>query len=412
MKITTLLIGALLYSFLFIFVLSGPLQAAIVVDSSLSVSESYDDNIFFENQNEKDDLVSAVSPALSVTYTGKNLNLSIGYRGRALFYAENADENDFFHTLSIDLDLPFLNRQIRGVEVQVIEEMSFSPELPGFSFIGGGDEKARARAQRLPQGAGQGVQLQKTDTFQNQAGLSLSYDWTERFNTTGEYTNVITRFSDNQFEDREVNLSKFDALYRYPFSLSTTLTNTYDLAVTTGNGGEQVIHTLHFLLGHRMSPTFSATAGIGTAYIKNNKSPEPTFSASLEKLFQRGSLVIQYTNNIASGVGVIRRVTRREALVGNANYGLGEYTQVYVQGSYSSTQSLSDSDGIDEIDVISYTASAGISTQFLSWLTGRLNYSYLRQDARGNANTFGRGGERNLISVQFTASNPRWRIIK
>ncbi|GEM_PF-3595983 len=407
MKRIALQIKALIKLICFALGLAGTTHAAVIVNSSLSVSESYNDNIFFTDQNKVDDFVTIVSPALSVAYAGKDLTLSIGYRGRAFFYAENTAQNDFFHALSIDLNLPILDRQIRGVTVKIIEDMSFSPELPGFSFIEG-DEAAQARAQRLPQGGGQGVQLRKTDTFQNQAGISLAYDWTERLKTTGQYTNIITRFLDDQFEDREVHLSTFDAAYRYPFSLRTALTNSYRLAVTTGDVADRIIHTLRFQLEHQITSSLSGTAGIGVTYIKDNRTPEPTFSAGLKKFFQKGTLSIQYTRNIASGLGIIRSVTRRQRVVGNADYKLTELTGIYIRGIYASNQSVSE----NEIDLISYTAATGISTQFLNWLRGSLNYSYMRQDAQGGVATLARDGERNLFSIELTANNLPWRIIK
>ncbi|MBN4050087.1 hypothetical protein JYT17_00535 [Nitrospira defluvii] len=405
---TSYRLKTLLSLFVFFLIFSGTTHAAVIMNSSLSVSETYNDNVFFTKQNTEDDFITVVSPTLSFTSTGKNMNLSLGYRGRALFYAENTEQNDFFHALSIDLDFPILNRQIRGVEVKIIEEMSFSPELPGFSFLEGEDKTAVARSKRLPQGGGQGVQLPKTNTFQNQAGISLSYDWTERINTAAQYTNVITRFSGSQFENREAHLSTFAASYRHPFSVRTSLTNAYGLAVTTGDRLNRIIHTVNFELAHQVNPTLSATAGIGSAYIKDEQSPKAVFSAGLNKLFQNGNISVQYRNNIASGLGVVRGVTRRQNVLAQAGYTLTEHTGIFLQGGYSSNKSVLE----NEIDVISYNASTGISTQFLSWLSGRLNYAYLRQDAKGGLNTLGRDGERNTISIVLTATALPWRIIK
>lgn len=398
----------LTHVFVFLFVLSGITHAAVIMNSSISVSQNYNDNIFFTKENTVDDLTTIVSPQLSLAHTGKNMNLAIGYRARALFYAENTAQNNLFHALSIDLDFPILNRQIRGVEVKIIEEMSFSPELPGFSFFEGKDQVAIARNNRLPQGGGQGVRLRKTDTFQNQAGISLSYDWTERLNAVAQYTNVITRFSDSQFKDRNAHLSTFGTSYRYPFSPRTSLTNSYRLAVTTGDALNRVIHIVNVELAHQISPTFSATAGIGSAYIKGKQSLQPIFSAGLNKFFQNGEVSVVYKRSVSSGLGVIRGVTRRQRVLGNVGYNLTERTGIYLRGSYSSNKSIAE----NEINIINYGATTGVSTQFLYWLSGGLSYSYIRQETKGALNTLGKDGKRNLILFELTIAGPPWRIIK
>ncbi|NOY83689.1 MAG: hypothetical protein GXO96_02485 [Nitrospirae bacterium] len=398
----------LTHIFVLLFTLSGTTHAAVIMNSSISVSQNYNDNIFFTKENTVDDLTTIVSPQLGFAHTGKNINLGLGYRGRALFYAENTDQNNFFHALSIDLDFPILNRQIRGVEVKIIEEMSFSPELPGFSFFEGKDQTAIARNNRLPQGGGQGVRLRKTDTFQNQAGISLSYDWTERLNTVAQYTNVITRFSGSQFKDRNAHLSTFGTSYRYPFSPRTSLTNNYRLAATTGDALNRVIHTVNVELAHQISPTFSATAGVGSAYIKGNQSLQPIFSAGLNKLFQNGEVSVVYKRRVSSGLGVVRGVTRRQRVLGNLSYNLTERTGIYLRGSYASNKSIAE----NEINIINYGATTGVSTQFLYWLSGGLSYSYIRQETKGALNTLGRDGKRNLILFELTIAGPPWRIIK
>lgn len=379
--------------------------SAVIFDSSFSISEDYNDNLFFTATDREADFTTTLSPFLSIGYTSKNIAFTIGYQGAAQFHSNNPNVDGYFQALSIDLDLPILNRQIRGVEVRVTEDVTYSPELPGFTFGGGDKESDSGRSGTIREREGVGVQLNRTDTFENRAGISLSYDWTDHFSTASSYKNVITRYSGNEFKDRDAHHTTFDAAYRYPFSQRIEGTTRYDIGVTTGDGPDRFIQSLGLGFSYRMTPFMTATAGGGVSFVKD-ESPQYTFATGLLKRFQSGSLSIQYSNAIESGLGVVRSVTRDEAVTGQITQVLSESTSSYIRGGYSSTKSLSG----NEVDTVATAAGAGISVRFLDWLEGGLSYDYLKQDAETRT-TLGRDGERNRYMLTLTATGPSWRLM-
>ncbi len=385
---------------------SNSAQGAVIISTSLSLSEEYNDNLFFTETKQEADFATILSPALSIGYTSKNVVLTLGYQGSAELHPENPEADGYFQSLSIGLDLPGLNQQIEGLEIRIIENMTLSPELPGFSFSGSDDEESSRRADRGPQNTGQGVQLQRTDTFQNQAGLSLSYDWTALFNTRLAYTNTVTLFSESEFEDRNVNQTTFDGTYRFPFSSRTSWTGTYGANLTTGDEEDQFIHSVSLGVIHQMSRLVSTDGEVGISIVKD-ESVEPTLSAGYSKRFQSGSLSVRYKNDVSAGLGVVESVTREESFTGSINRALGDRVSSFLQMGYSNNKSLSG----NEVDSIALTASTGISVQLLKWLSGNLTYAYLKQDSDGAIGASG-NVKRNTVTLFFTATGPSWRIIK
>ncbi len=378
------------------------LPATMILDSSLSLSETYNDNIFFSSTDEKLDLVTTLSPNINFTFTSKSVTLGLGYHGAAQFYEKNSGEDGYFQNLSIDLDFPILNRQIKGVYVRVTEVMTFSPELPGFTFGGdaSGEEELR-RQNQTPEGIGQGVQLRRVDSFQNHAGISLSYDWTKRLNILTDYTNIVTRYEENTFPDRETHQTNLGGSYRYPISLRKGLNSSYKATLTTGEGKDQLIHGAKMDIDYKFTKVLSGAAGLGVSYLKG-ESFYLTALGSLSRYFRTGTFSLRYSSKVVSGLGVIQSVTRIQSLAATGNKTLGERVSSFLRGTYTENRSVS---GI-EVNV-STTVSMGLTFRLLEWLKGSINYGYLKQRARGH---IGGDGERNTFSFALTAIGSSWRI--
>jgi len=382
-------------------------DAAIILNSSFSISEDYNDNLFFTAANKESDFTTTLSPFLSIGYTSKNVSATIGYQGSAQFHADNPTEDEYFQSLSIDLDLPILNRQSRGVTVQVTEDVSYSPELPGVSFHSEDDPPGLRRPGNVREQQGTGVQLNRTDTFENRAGLLVSYDWTERFNLASSYTNVITRYSGSALEDREAHQTTFDAVYRYPYSQRTEWTGQYGTNYTTSNNEQDKLqHSLLLGVTRHMTELVTASGTAGVSFVEE-ESPQYTLTTGITKRTQTGSLSLQYSNTISTGLGIVRSVTRDETVRGHIIQNLNDKLSSYLDASYTSKESLSG----NEIDATTIAGGAGLSARFLKWLEGRLSYSYLKQDTESGT-SLGEDGERNVYMITLTAIAPTWKIFK
>ncbi len=139
----------------FVFVFPVPnTQAVLDIDASLSVAERYTDNLFFTFANKRDDFGTFVTPRVSAVFSNKDITVGMTYAASAQFYVNNTQANDVSHGTNMIIDLPFLNRKFKNLEVRINESFNLSPSLPAFSenssrFTGvggaGGDPRPGAR---------------------------------------------------------------------------------------------------------------------------------------------------------------------------------------------------------------------------------------------------------------------------
>lgn len=365
---------------------------------------------FFTEKDRKSDFTTVLSPALNLAFTSKNMTLSVGYRGSAQFYSEHPEADGYFQSLSFNIDLPILNRQIRGLEVKVFETASYSPELPAYSF--GNDETDTEADERFNQVLleGEGVQQSgRVDTFRNRAGISLRYPFWKNFSVHASYTNVITRYSGNEFDNTVVHVVDFGGDFSKSLHWPTKRTEwtvSYDssLAISDDDDDTDWVHRLNFGVQHLLSRLLTANGGLGIAF-PEGESPQLTLSAGISKRYKTGDMNLRYTSNVATGIGVIRGLTRRQSVIGTATRALSQRISSFIQAGYVSNRSFEG----NQVNVASYTAGTGLSMRLLSWLNGSLNYSYLNQQSEGN---LGEDGERNVASITFTAVGPSWRMMK
>jgi Putative beta-barrel porin 2 len=72
---------------------------------SISLRESYDDNIFLTSNNRKDDFITTITPNFNLDYKGNRLDLSLNYGVGLSFYAKNSDENQVNQTATLKSQL-------------------------------------------------------------------------------------------------------------------------------------------------------------------------------------------------------------------------------------------------------------------------------------------------------------------
>jgi len=395
-------IACAVLTFFLIFFSRQEAGAAVLLNSSISLAENYNSNLFFTAENQKSDFTTVLSPALDLSYTAKNVRISLGYQGSAQLHSKHSETDGYFQSLSFDIDLPFLNRQINGLEVQIKENVSYSPELPAFSFGEGGEEGTRSFDQVFL--GGEGIQQSgRVNTFRNISGIILRYPWSQNFSTSGSYTNVITRYSGNDFEDSDINNVSSSAIYSSPLSSRTSWTLRYSVSSSLDDTRD-LVHQVSLAGKHQITHLVLASANIGV-YFVDGQAPNLSSGASLSKRYKSGRLNMRYSDDVVRGLGVIQGANRRQSLILSASWAFLERVSTSIQFGYVKNKSFEG----DSINVSAYTAEAGLSTRFLSWLSGSLRYSYLQQESDGN---IGIDAERSFVSLSLTANSSPWRIMK
>lgn len=392
-------------AFLFVTGLEERVEGTVTLSPSFSVSESYNDNLFFTETNREADFTTLVGPSFKLAYESLNLTLEGVYRGAAEFHARHPEANKYAQSASFDLGIPFLSRQIRGVEVRVTENLNFTPEVPAYSFGIVPEQPGAATPSSQAQQTGGGIQVPRTDTLTNNAGLKLGYDWSPILKTTISYLNTVTRYRGTELNDSMTHRVGLDETYQW--SPRTQWTNSYSAAVTIyENANNEVVHRLSTGVAYQMSPTLSINGNIGFGVVSGiGKISGLIVETGLSKQFSQSSLSLSYAQNIGTGGGLITGSTLYRVVGMQYRQTVGQYTSAYLRIGYANNRSLSG----EALIVSSYTAETGINVRLFSWLSGNLGYSYLNQQSLG---TIGQDGQRNLVMFGLTASAPPWRIVK
>ncbi|TAJ98311.1 MAG: hypothetical protein EPO39_18600 [Candidatus Manganitrophaceae bacterium] len=372
--------------------------AFVTFSPSLVLSERYSDNFFFTEIESfrESEFTTMVGPQLTLAAEGRNWNLSTRYQGTVELNRRHPEENQYGQTLAMDLHLPFISEQLRGLDLRITESIAYVPELPAFSFRQSGDP--------LPPEANQGIQVGRTNTFRNHAGVTLGYGWTTRFSTALSYSYLSNWYRGGTLEDFVVHDGGLSGIYQasrrmqWSVSYATTLTN-YKRANSV------VTHQVNIGEIYQVSPTFTINVGTGVAIVPSD-STQWTVSAGIRKTGRDGNASLQYGRGIGTGGGVTTTATLSQSLTAQAERTLGRSVSASFRLGYGINEPLSG----PPLRISTQEIGTGIQMNLLSWLNGGVNYSYTNQ--RTDGGPVDRDSRRNVVMVTLTAASLPLRIMQ
>ena len=415
---------------LFSLVSAENLFATLTLNSSISVTETYTDNLFFESKRDKrDDFGTFVIPSLTLTYLSRDVVLTGTYSGVAQFYVNHSGANTYTHNANFGIDLPFLTKRYKGLEIRLVESMNFSPAVQGFSFDGDrSDQDNPLIAGQQGQGAfgggggfsgggfggtnssvgNQGVFTRRTNSgsFRNQAGIRVRYSLTPRWIPNASYTNIYTRFTDSDLNDSLTHV--LGAGVGYVLTPRTRLNGNYSASISDINNGDTVVsHSVTGGVSHTLTPTININANAGVSFTENADRVTFTSNVNASKSFDVGAISVGYFQGVTPGGGLATSGVLTQRGVATVSYPLAERVSGFLSGGVAKNKSLSG----NQVNVRSYQGQAGISVVLLEWLSGNLSYSHIKQKSKGS----GIGGRTATVNQGFiglTARLPSWRIIQ
>lgn len=377
-------------------VLQESAQGFVTLTPSMALSERYTDNFFFTEieANREGDFTTTVGPQLTLSAENRNLNMSARYQGNAEFNIRHPEENRYGQTLSMDIVMPSIS-EIRGLDLHITESVAYVPELPAFSF---------GRSGPLPVEANQGIQVGRTDTFRNRAGVTLGYGWTSLFSTALSYSYLTNQYRGGTLEDYIVHQGGINGVYQVSRRMQWIAS--YDASVTNYEKADSVaVHNFHLSDRYQISPTFTASVGTGVAVIPGGET-QWTLSAEVGETGPFRTLSFQYIRGIGTGGGVTTTATLSQNLVGQVIQTLSRSASATLRLGYGVNEALSG----PAVKISTQEFGAGIQISFLSWLSGGVNYSYLNQRTDGGMTI--QDAHRNLIMVNLTATALPLRIMQ
>ncbi|WP_454065111.1 hypothetical protein [Candidatus Nitrospira salsa] len=424
-----------------LFQIPVPLFATLTLHSSLSVTETYTDNLFFESKkNKRDDFGTFVIPSLTLSYESPDVVLSGTYAGVAQFYVNHPDANAYSHRSRIGIDLPFLTKRYKGLEVRLIESFNFAPALQGYSFDG---DQANQDSP-LPGQAGQGGRVgggggfggggfgggglggggiagtsspignqgvftgrgTGSNSFQNRAGFIVRYQMSPRWVPNVSYLNRYTTFTDPDLNDSLTHT--MGAGTSYIVSPRTRLNMNYRANISDIRRGETVVtHSVTAGVGHTLTPTVNFRVRAGASYTESADRITFTSSANITKSFEAGLFGLSYFQGVTPGGGLATSGVLTQRGTATWSYPLTERVSGFLAGGVAKNKSLSG----NEVDVTSYQGQVGFSALLLPWLSGNISYSYIKQNSDGSA-TASRTATVNQGFIGLTARLPDWRIMR
>ncbi len=436
--------------------------AALSVETSFSVSETYTDNLFFANVDTEEDFGTLVGPDITLLFENADIVIGATYTGRLSLYVNNPDVNRYNQNANIILDLPFLTKQYRGLSVTVDESMDFTPQLDAFSLseaensstlrggtpgIGGSGATGGTTTGAGMGGAGgasgggaglggtggtQGVFTRRASAFSNRAGVTLGYAWSSRFNSSFAYSNQFRHFFSKGFQDSLTHVGTFRAPYQV--TEYTTVTPSYSYRQTEfigkstqqTSGDRTISHISDLGIKYDFTTSFSGTISGGVTFVKQEGATERitspgggiqerelgskyvgsfTGNANLTKTFQRGTLGLSANQTIGSGGGFAAQATRTRTVTGQGSYAITRLLNTFASVGWAENVSI---DG-DAFDATTYRAQAGLGYSFSEWLFGNVSYSRIDQRSRGTVAT---DVVVNQVFLSMTAVADPWFLFR
>lgn len=392
----------------FVFPLSNT-HAELAVDSSLSVSELYTDNLFFTFAKKRDDFGTIVTPSVKLIFSNKHIKVGGSYAATAQFYVNNPGANTVGHGLNIDTDFPFLNRFSKQLEFHVNEAINFSPSLPPFSgksgrFTagGGGDPGAGGAAAAGAGGAGvggiggigdlggnslnnQGIVNQRgtSTTFQNRTRIQLLYHIAPRWDGDVQYAYYL-RLGSN-FQDSMTHAT----LTTLSFQLTdiTEINAGYSFRFTEFDGGgtasgQATSHSLNLGGIHKLQPTIPIHLRVSATVTETEAdTTNLNFTGNFEtsKIFPGGEISLRLIQGIGTGGGLAASTTLKQNAVLTASKNITRFISGFLHFGYGRNRSLSGR----TIETDTYQFRGGVNMAVLEWLSAGVTYSHVNQESMG-----------------------------
>lgn len=446
---------------LFCIIPVSPTHADLTLDTSLSVSEQYIDNLFFTFANKEEDFATFVTPRFTLTFSNKHVRLGGTYAASGQFYVNNTAANTVAHGTNFDIDLPFLNRISKKLEVRVNESFNITPAQPGFSGnssqftgLGSGAAGAPGAGGGIP-GAGGGIpggggaaaagaggagvggiggigglsgnslnnqgifNARSTTSYQNRARIRIGYKFTPRFEGDVQYSNTIREFTSSLLQDSLAHAVRTTLTYN--ITGNTRINGGYSLRIiefdgsgggsnpqAPGGTGTNTNHSLELGAGHELRPSIPISGRVAVTVSDTEVGTTQlnfTGRAQISKIFPDGEISLRLNQRIGGGGGVAASTTLNQNAVITASKSITRYISAFGHFGYSRNRSLAGR----AIETDTYQFRGGANMRILEWLSGGVTYSYINQESNGN---FGNTAQSNQIFVGLTATPEPFTFFK
>ncbi|MDX1410523.1 MAG: hypothetical protein R3351_00050 [Nitrospirales bacterium] len=402
-----------------------------VLTSSFSTGGIYTDNLAFSQTGKKEVVGISLTPSIGFENITADTIFGLRYKGVGQIFPDSNGDNRFIQNVASFLDVPWIRKNVDGLELRLIANLTFTPSMDAFGEfdqtdatelnpgVGGltgtgttglnpGVSGVGGNVSGVPGVGNFGIQINRTNTLRSLAGATLRYPLTKKINFGGFYRNLNTVFLDQDevTPDSNINTLEGSGTWQWWGSSTTTGNVRYALQPIISNISDTIIQNQITVGGtHLFTPSLVLDGRIGVNLI-----PEDPISAlanvSLSQQFEGGLLSLRYLQGVGLAQGFADRATLTQVGTLLFSHALGERLNGYAQFSGARNISLSG----NKFDLLAFGAGAGLTMVFLDWLSGGVNYNFYRQEKQGG--TFGNDGERTWVNFYLTAFADPFRVFK
>ena len=240
-----------------IILISGLLTESIAAQAwqlrpALSVSETYNSNIF-SSTNEEEDFITGIGANINTTYTGSNTKLQSNYTATWNSYANHPELNVLTHDGSLNIDMArWFSRYFRDVSITVSEGFSYTPDLGDYYF----DAEREGDASL----SNYGIRTGRDDSFRHSASINMRFPLSRNQDMSLRYSNILTEFSDPDLEDNMTNNLSISTYYT---ARQDTLHVDIGISNSTADEVDVKSYFINAGLCHRFSPVTQGEVSIG-----------------------------------------------------------------------------------------------------------------------------------------------------
>jgi hypothetical protein len=415
------------------------------VTPSISVSETYDDNIDLTKENKKSDYITEVSPGITLNMRSEKSNLALTYAPGFVWYAKNDGNNTVRQSGSLayqqavaeKLSFDFSDTYLRSEDPLEQTEGITSVRRTRNPY-----QRNSARASmsyllglesRLTAGYRNDLLINEDPAiddsmthnpfadlaywFNNTHGMGLSYAYTQVDSSQDEEATALQRLGSGSLLESDYSSHAPGVRYLHRFSPVATGFVGYTLTTTTFDTGLREDYDVHHGtvgLDKQFSAKTSLAASVGYFVRDGERSGTdgaPSYSVALTQRFQRGSFVV-------GGDG-----GWREQSMEAENRGFVEYYSGFARVNYQFLEALSGYVGItyyqdkDRLDGTRKTwrSNCGLRWGFHRYLSLGLEYTYANESSNGitllgrEFDAVGNDYDTNRVMLTLTGSKPyRW----
>jgi len=412
-----------------LFTFFSPARAQqITLTPSISVSETYDDNIYLDPQNERSDYITALSPGIALDMKKSRSELVLSYVPSFVFYGKNSEENTTRHLGNITYRQDIEQRwkfQLTDTYVRSEEPLETTEGIETIRRTRNPYQRNTGEARmtylfgpedKFTAGYRNDLLINEDPTIEDGTIHEPFVDlvkWFDKWNGMGlSYRYSVGEFTRDDGNINESDYTGHDPAIRYLHRWSPQLSGFVSYAYSTRDFDQSTfredydVHTATIGGEKQFSPQSSLSAEVGY-FIQEADRSENENGLSYRVFYRQGYQRARFLVGVSGGWDEQYLEAENRGFVRYRSYeASGEYQFLERLTGYAGGLYRQDKYQQNSIDTDSWRTSAGIKWAFHRYLSLMLDYTYSTRDSDDPADEY----DVNRVMVVLTGSKPyQWQ---